>query len=373
MSDRIQKKAITAALVGGLLLLIVSIILSVCTVKICNKRKRRKQEKEYNMVACRVTEARNGLHSPVPLKKYVRRVPRLIRHASQLLWRPRPSTGLSQSLIDDLDLTPRRAKTVYSVEMEYSQPLAWITRTPDGRFVVNGDDDGGFLTDSGERRRRRQLQSRPQPLRTGIYHVERGRRSPEPTPVPAGRRVSHGFGRHQIPEQAPAVSPHVALSPDGRRFRASSPGPLGGQLGPFDFSDLSSVQVPGSVGANVPQHSAVVACRSCRRPASRERQAGPQETPRAGTHLPAYLPPPAYLAPPQPLDISVDDHYEFDPVLTPGTESPGGAPPLTRSRPRPVPEMEARVQAMRQEFQQYRQRRARRHRSGDEPITETVC
>ncbi|XP_037072265.1 protein turtle-like [Pollicipes pollicipes] len=67
--DHVQKKAITAALVGGLLLLIVSIILSVCTVKICNKRKRRKQEKEYNMVACRVTEARNGLHSPVPLKK----------------------------------------------------------------------------------------------------------------------------------------------------------------------------------------------------------------------------------------------------------------------------------------------------------------
>ena len=43
--EHVQKKAITAALVGGLLLLIVSIILSICTVKICNKRKRRKQEK----------------------------------------------------------------------------------------------------------------------------------------------------------------------------------------------------------------------------------------------------------------------------------------------------------------------------------------
>ncbi|XP_037088053.1 protein turtle-like [Pollicipes pollicipes] len=67
--DHVQKKAITAALVGGLLLLIVSIILSVCTVKICNKRKRRKQEKEYNMVACRVTEARSSVSSPVPLNK----------------------------------------------------------------------------------------------------------------------------------------------------------------------------------------------------------------------------------------------------------------------------------------------------------------
>jgi len=63
-------------------------------------------------------------------------------------------------------------------------------------------------------------------------------------------------------------------------------------------------------------------------------------------------------------------------VLTPGTESPGGAGATAgvRSRQRPVPEMEARVQAMRQEFQQYRQRRARRHRSGEDPaVTETVC
>lgn len=38
-------QAITAALVGGILFFIVAIILSVCTVKICNNRKRRKQEK----------------------------------------------------------------------------------------------------------------------------------------------------------------------------------------------------------------------------------------------------------------------------------------------------------------------------------------
>nr|WKY18272.1 turtle-like protein IGSF9 [Penaeus vannamei] len=66
-----KEKAITAAIVGGILFFIVAIILSVCTVKICNKRKRRKQEKAYNMVDCRVTESRNGGHgsSPVPLKK----------------------------------------------------------------------------------------------------------------------------------------------------------------------------------------------------------------------------------------------------------------------------------------------------------------
>ncbi|XP_023166127.2 protein turtle isoform X2 [Drosophila hydei] len=82
---RVKHKAITAGVVGGILFFIVAIILSVCAVKICNKRKRRKQEKEFNMVACRITDARNiaannhHLHNrstgsissgQVPLKKY---------------------------------------------------------------------------------------------------------------------------------------------------------------------------------------------------------------------------------------------------------------------------------------------------------------
>lgn len=96
---RVKHKAITAGVVGGLLFFIVAIILSVCAVKICNKRKRRKHEKgierrhayvrliifiiiiifsfstisAYNMVACRITDARNGGQIPgtsqVPLKK----------------------------------------------------------------------------------------------------------------------------------------------------------------------------------------------------------------------------------------------------------------------------------------------------------------
>lgn len=88
---RVKHKAITAGVVGGILFFIVAIILSVCAVKICNKRKRRKQEKgkkselspylttlakpsfsAYNMVACRITDSRNGgntAESQVPLKK----------------------------------------------------------------------------------------------------------------------------------------------------------------------------------------------------------------------------------------------------------------------------------------------------------------
>lgn len=51
---RVKHKAITAGVVGGILFFIVAIILSICAVKICNKRKRRKQEKgEWSPYRCR--------------------------------------------------------------------------------------------------------------------------------------------------------------------------------------------------------------------------------------------------------------------------------------------------------------------------------
>jgi hypothetical protein len=72
MPANVKKRAITAGLIGGVLFFIVAIIVSVCTVKICNRRKRRKQEQAYNMVACRMTDARNGGNiSQVPLKRSV--------------------------------------------------------------------------------------------------------------------------------------------------------------------------------------------------------------------------------------------------------------------------------------------------------------
>jgi len=84
MPENVKRRAITAGLIGGVLFFIVAIIVSVCTVKICNRRKRRKQEQalkaaaiagtaagtSYNMVACRLTDARNGGNiSQVPLKR----------------------------------------------------------------------------------------------------------------------------------------------------------------------------------------------------------------------------------------------------------------------------------------------------------------
>lgn len=49
---RVIRKAITAGVVGGLLFFIVAIILSICAVKICNQRKRRKQEKGEIHLLC---------------------------------------------------------------------------------------------------------------------------------------------------------------------------------------------------------------------------------------------------------------------------------------------------------------------------------
>lgn len=49
---RVKHKAITAGVVGGILFFIVAITLSVCAVKICNQRKRRKQEKGEIHLLC---------------------------------------------------------------------------------------------------------------------------------------------------------------------------------------------------------------------------------------------------------------------------------------------------------------------------------
>ncbi|RWS31959.1 protein turtle-like protein [Leptotrombidium deliense] len=73
ISKQSKDKAIVAGVVGGILFFIAAIVLSVCTVKICNKRKRRKAEKAYMMVTCPIMDARNGGHSqggsPVSLKQ----------------------------------------------------------------------------------------------------------------------------------------------------------------------------------------------------------------------------------------------------------------------------------------------------------------
>ncbi|KAK3862557.1 hypothetical protein Pcinc_031593 [Petrolisthes cinctipes] len=169
--EKNKEKAITAALVGGILFFIVAIILSVCTVKICNKRKRRKQEKGKPVIF-----SRNGGHgsSPVPMKKLLRCGIPGVRWewawvAGMLLGgrlldstdsRPLDTgasaggqdTGGGSSDDDFLEYGVERGRRFprdvhYSVELEYSQPLSSISRKPDGRFVLDKDsEEGGFTS-----------------------------------------------------------------------------------------------------------------------------------------------------------------------------------------------------------------------------------
>ena len=45
LPDNLKQRAVVAGLIGGVLFFIVAIVLSVCTVKICNKRRRRKHDR----------------------------------------------------------------------------------------------------------------------------------------------------------------------------------------------------------------------------------------------------------------------------------------------------------------------------------------
>uniref|UniRef100_A0A182NE36 Protein turtle n=1 Tax=Anopheles dirus TaxID=7168 RepID=A0A182NE36_9DIPT len=155
---RVKHKAITAGVVGGILFFIVAIILSICAVKICNKRKRRKQEKELNMVTARLTD-RNALSQPIPLKRYMQAE----RKASRL-----PGLNILIAILHWI-WPPGRCQncdSIYSNKFtgDQSMNVGQIHRSADGRFVLSQDlvdgivslrnsivsqysssDDGGFL------------------------------------------------------------------------------------------------------------------------------------------------------------------------------------------------------------------------------------
>jgi hypothetical protein len=114
-------------------------------------------------------------------------------------------------------------------------------------------------------------------------------------------------------------------------------------------------------------------------------------SPASGLHQPPRVPSPLARPLPQPLDISADDHYEFDPILhvDSAVESGGrgggfsdseilnisrSSPGTTKVRrsvtPPPPEDVEARLRAMREEFHLYRQRQAQRRRG---PVLESAC
>ena len=191
----------------------------------------------------------------------------------------------------------------YSVELEYSQPLGWISRTTDGRFVLDQDsEEGGFTSPRrpargviglGIRNNQDRSQSRvieEGGVESGVYRVRDGTTSRlhhrQPLPfrfslrsdgsgastheelhpgarpyISSGRwdglnthlsPVSPEFGRHVIP----STPGEAVWSPRSKRFRTSSPGPLSSEWNQLaqlaSFSEVSSVQQPSSVERSFP-------------------------------------------------------------------------------------------------------------------------
>ncbi|XP_043507530.1 protein turtle-like isoform X2 [Frieseomelitta varia] len=464
---RVKHKAITAGVVGGILFFIVAIILSICAVKICNKRKRRKQEKEllsaYSMVACRVTDARNGAgqgpQGTVPLKK------------------PRKSRVPGLNLLREI-LNPDTPDSCRG------RPLGKISRAADGRFVVadsvlssannsildaSSSDDGGFLP------KQRLKSSWRRPL-VGTSQLSL-RSDGSGVSIGGLPSIHHHHGTvNSLARIAPTIC--TISSP---RFLASSPSGPQVPWTPLYFSDLSSVRQPSSGERSFPTPPDYLQLRSVHQrysqelpslkaihaesrrfvpvqplatssppqsagrsrarlpprharharsapelaaspdletsPESRSSSSGfaskntsqQNQSSRSGSTVAEWRPPP-YRPPPPPLvgrwlelqdqakvehthiqnavDAgSVDGHYEFDPVSC--TPTPTSASTPTREERPPVHQIhtihvphihqvhtihhqaprysrdniEARVQAMKAEFHQFRQRQARRRQS----------
>ncbi|XP_014247485.1 protein turtle [Cimex lectularius] len=376
---RVKHKAITAGVVGGILFFIVAIILSVCAVKICNKRKRRKQEKEYNMVACRISDTRNGGQaapvSQVPLKKNNKsRVPGM----SPICWFFKKRSS---------EVDPNWDADVY---LRSSHHVGKISRDRDGRFVLvdsaestTSSDDGGFL-------------SRP-----GFRNIASWRRPL--VGYPSDMSLNSTVVTPQLPTiYSPKTTPFRASSPTSSIMPALTP-----VMSPVYFSDLSSVRqsaeqtlknVHQQYSQELPSLHAIQEQQRRRRyiprhvrsapdlfmetsPESRSSSSGfgskntsQQNSSGNSDWRLAYRSPP--LPPPPPLWLqytsafpsptqselsqrpSVDDHYEFD--VYPISPTPPEISPALRMK---YDNIEARVQAMKEEFHAFRARQARRMRT----------
>ncbi|XP_026315710.1 protein turtle-like isoform X2 [Hyposmocoma kahamanoa] len=366
---RVKHKAITAGVVGGILFFIVAIILSVCAVKICNKRKRRKQEKAYNMVAARLTDLRAADSTQVPFKKF-------------------RESGIS-SLVQCLKFT---ANWVWPASRCGGEPQYWASvsvraspvPTPSEGSAApsptpSSSDDGGFL---------------PR-LRAPLH----------PAAAPPLFRAS-----------SPALTLHWPPWPPWPPWAAAwTP------WSPLHVSDLSSVPFPSSADgsfptppspfrlrslphSSLPLRSAGAFMRSRARPVPRHgrpraiselppppHEASPESrssssgfgsknasssqhnrSSRTGSlaewRPPPYRPPPP-APPPRPgsgeaVDAgSVDVHYEWDRETRTPTPS---TPERLRTR-QSRDDVEARVRAMKEEFLEFRKRQALRRRS-PEPL-----
>ncbi|XP_053612215.1 protein turtle-like isoform X3 [Plodia interpunctella] len=363
---RVKHKAITAGVVGGILFFIVAIILSVCAVKICNKRKRRKQEKAYNMVAARLTDLRAADSTQVPFKKFresgISGIVQCLRFTANWVWPPSRCGG----------------EVHYWQAAAPSPPPSASSASPAPSLAPSSSDDGGFLP-----RLRAPLQ---------------------PSAAPPLFRAS-----------SPTLALHWPPWPPWPPWAAAwTP------WSPLHVSDLSSVPFPSSADGSFPTPPSPFRLRTLRlEAAARAGAARPRARPQMRHARPrtiAELPPPPHEAspesrssssgfgsknasssqhnrssrtgslaewrpppyrPPPPAPAprpgssageavdagSVDVHYEWDRA----TRTPT---PSTPERPRPRPsrdDVEARVRAMKEEFLEFRKRQALRRRS-PEPL-----
>ncbi|XP_052756203.1 protein turtle-like isoform X4 [Galleria mellonella] len=369
---RVKHKAITAGVVGGILFFIVAIILSVCAVKICNKRKRRKQEKAYNMVAARLTDLRAADSTQVPFKKFRERgissIVQCLRFTANWVWPASRCGGEAHywSSAGRVSLAPSPPS-----------PPSTASASPAPSLAPSSSDDGGFLP---------RLRA---PLR--------------PSAAPPLFRAS-----------SPALALHWPPWPPWPPWAAAwTP------WSPLHVSDLSSVPFPSSADGSFPTPPSPFRLRAMRlepmarssnlaRPRARPlprhtrprtiselppppHEASPESrssssgfgsknasssqhnrSSRTGS-LAEWRPPPYRPPPPAPLPRpgsgeavdagSVDVHYEWDRA----TRTPT---PSTPERPRARPsrdDVEARVRAMKEEFLEFRKRQALRRRS-PEPL-----
>lgn len=356
---RVKHKAITAGVVGGILFFIVAIILSVCAVKICNKRKRRKQEKAYNMVAARLTDLRAADSTQVPFKKFRERgissIVQCLRFTANWVW-PASRCG---------------GEARYWVSVRVSPAPSTASPSP----APSSSDDGGFLP--------------------------RVRAPLRPTAAPPLFRAS-----------SPALALHWPPWPPWPPWAAAwTP------WSPLHVSDLSSVPFPSSADGSFPTPPSPFRLRSLRQAASagnvaarpRARPLSRHARPRPMSELPpppheaspesrssssgfgsknassqhnrssrtgslAEWRPPPYRAPPPAPPArpgsgevgdagSVDVHYEWDRATRTPTPS---TPERTRARSS-RDDVEARVRAMKEEFLEFRKRQALRRRSPEPP------
>lgn len=243
----------------------------------------------------------------------------------------------------------RRLEARYNVQAEFLQPAGWISRTSEGKFVVN--DEGARQIHPSSNQPVYYSPATSPVVESGVYRIG-GDRLVWPRPKPILRRelspvpptgplppptrsrptqlsfhpaiVSPQFGRHIIPTQPSSPPPLPAANRS--EIRSSSPGP-GLLFSPSlaNFSDMSSVRHPGSAERSTTFSS---------RLSSFQKQATPDLPPRKD-RLNRFFPNSATLS----SSVSPSDYIHELPALLPihqqlvAQQSPSQiSPPLPQMR-----------------------------------------